>query len=71
MAIEDLSAQHFVFDKVLDNGVHEIDAFEWDEYISLNRSTFKQLLPAQDWVLRFVDQESGIFYGPFCAAPDG
>jgi hypothetical protein len=71
IAVEDLSAQHFVFDEVRDNGVHQIDALEWDEYASLNQCAFKQLLPAQDEVVRFVEQERGIFYGPFCAAPDG
>jgi hypothetical protein len=70
MAIDDLRAKHFIFEEVVDTGVHEIDALEWDEYVSLNRSTFKSLLPTQDEVLRFVEREDPIFYGPFCGAPD-
>jgi hypothetical protein len=71
IAIDDLSAQHFVFETVLDVGVHQIDPFEWDEYVSSNRSEFKPFLPNQDEVVRFVEKESAIFYGPFCGAPDG
>ena len=70
VAIDDISARHFVFEKVVDIGVHQIDASEWDEYVSLNRSAFKPFLPTQDEVVRFVEQESGIFYGPFCGSPD-
>ena len=70
MVLEELREARFTFDDLLEPGIHQIEASEWNEYVHSFRGSLRDLFPAQNAVLKYVETGEGAFHGPFLAAPD-
>jgi len=65
ISLEKLEAAGYVFEELMNDEVHEIDASRWNEHLAAVWLEQSDHLPSQTDLLRFV-QSGGVFFGPIC-----
>lgn len=65
LSVDKLNAEGYVFEDLMNDQVHEIDALRWDEHVAMVWTDHDHRFPSQAEMLRFL-KAGGVFFGPVC-----